>query len=72
MIKQIVIKIILIAIFSVSAYLVFEFDADLVTINNEYSRPGYIGGAIGFGLIASASLLGFIYFDCQCSRKDIK
>jgi hypothetical protein len=66
--KQIITKTILILIFIVCIYLVFEFGSGIVTTGNGFDRPGYTGAAIGFGLISSAALLGFIYYECNYSR----
>lgn len=63
--KQIIIKTMLVFIFIVSLYLVFDFGSAVVTVDNDFIRPGYIGGAIGFSLISSASLFGFIYYECN-------
>ena len=66
--KQIITKAILVLIFIVSIYFVFEFGSGMVATGNGFIRPGYTGGAIGFALISSASLLGFIYYDCNYKR----
>lgn len=68
--KQLFIKSILVLIFLVSTYFVFEFGSGIVTTGSGFSRPGYTGGAIGFSLIASASLLGFVYFECNYRKSD--
>jgi amino acid transporter len=68
--KHVIIKIILVLIFIVSIYFVFEFGSGIVTTGNGFARPGYIGGAIGFALISSAALLGFIYYECNSKKKN--
>jgi hypothetical protein len=66
--KQIIIRTILVLIFVVSIYFVFAFGSDIVTTGNGFARPGYIGGAIGFGLISGATILGFIYYECNYKK----
>lgn len=56
------IRIILLIIFSASVYFTFEFGA-----GNTYSN--YTGGAIGFGLIGAASVIGFVYLEVNHNRK---
>jgi hypothetical protein len=68
-IMKIIVKLVLVLIFCISTYMVFDFGGGLVSTGNGFIRPGYVGGAIGFGLIASSSLLGFIYFECNCDQK---
>lgn len=61
-------KTILGIIFIVSAYFVFEFGSGISNTENRYTRPGYTGGAIGFGIIAGASVLGFVYYACNYKK----
>ena len=63
------IKVVLLLIFCTSTYLVFDFGSGLVRTDSGFNRPGYIGGAIGFALIASSALLAFVYFICNYSKQ---
>jgi hypothetical protein len=66
-----VIKLTLLLIFCISVYVVFDFGGSIVATGNGFVRPGYTGGAVGFGLIGSSALLGFIYYECNYRRKKI-
>jgi hypothetical protein len=56
--------------FIISAVFVFGFGIDNIYPGNGNIRA-YIGGAIGFGIIAGCSLLALIYFLCHYDNKRV-
>jgi hypothetical protein len=60
-----IVELTLILIFAISGYMAFDFGANNPYGNSNHVRDSEAGGAIAFGMIASASLIGFIYYECQ-------
>jgi len=67
-----IVQLLLVLIFAASSYFVFEFGSGPTHPDNAFVRTGYVGGAIGFALIASAALLGFVYLLCNYKSTQAK
>lgn len=56
--SQVIIRFLLLIVFATAVYFLLAFGG-----SNRMPYPGYIGGAIGSGIVAAAALFSYVYYE---------